>query len=65
MDTMKNYPSILRTEYALALLSDRDENKAAQVLSRFKKIASTYPYPNDIQSEHELMLIAADQKNSL
>lgn len=65
MKSMKTFPSVLRTEYALALLSDRDENKAAQVLSRFEKIARTYPYPSDIQSERELMQIAADQKNSL
>jgi len=65
MKSMKTNPSVLRTEYLLALISDQDEKKAAQSLSRFEKAAKTYPYPNDIESERELIAIATEQKNSL
>ena len=52
---MKNFPSILRTEYVYALLAEKDEKKAEECLHRFNKIANNYPYPNDIESERELM----------
>lgn len=65
MKSMKTYPSVLRTEYLLALLSEQNEKKAAQILSRFEKVAKTYPYPSDIESERELIELALEQKNSL
>lgn len=52
---MKNFPSILRTEYAYALFAEKDEKKAGECLKRFDKMAKTYPYPNDIESERELI----------
>lgn len=52
---MKNFPSIIRTEYAYALLAEKDEKKALGCLKRFDKMAKTYPYPNDIVSERELV----------
>ena len=55
---MKNFPSILRTEYVYALLAEKDEQKACECLKRFNKIAKNYPYPNDIESERELMDVA-------
>lgn len=58
MKSMKNYPSVLRTEYVYALLSEKDRQKADEVRARFEKCALTYPYPNDVQSERELMEIA-------
>lgn len=65
MKSMKTYPSVLRTEYLLSLLSEQNEKKAAQILSRFEKVAKTYPYPSDIESERELIELALEQKNSL
>ena len=65
MKSMKTYPSVLRTEYALALLSEQNEMKTAQLLSQFEKMAKTYPYPSDIASERELMQLALEHKNSL
>lgn len=62
MKAMKQFPSVLRTQYALALLSEKDTAKAETVKSNFEKIAKTYPYPNDIASERALMEIA-EQKN--
>lgn len=58
MKAMKRFPSVLRTEYALALLFEKDAAKAEATKAKFEKIAKTYPYPNDIASERELMEIA-------
>lgn len=55
MQAMKNFPTVIRTEYAYALLADRDEAKANTYLKRMTKIAKTYPYPSDICSEQELV----------
>ena len=54
MKAMAGYPSVLRTEYALSLLHERDETKAAQLKKQFDKAATAYPYPSDIESEREL-----------
>ncbi len=59
MKAMKRFPSVLRTEYALALLSDRNAEKAEAVRAQFDKTARTYPYPSEIAGERELMDIAA------
>lgn len=58
MKSMKNYPSVLRTEYAYALLSQNDTARANAIKTQFEKCAKTYPYNSDIQSERELMEIA-------
>ncbi|MBO5036624.1 MAG: hypothetical protein J6D42_06055 [Clostridia bacterium] len=58
MKQMKNFPSVLRTEYVYALLCENDAAKAEKIRKQFENIAKTYPYPNDIQAERELMEIA-------
>lgn len=58
MKSMKSFPSVLRTEYAYALLREKDTAKTDQVKARFEKCAKAYPYPNEICSERELMEIA-------
>lgn len=58
MKQMKDYPGVLRTAYALALLGERDAAKAEAIRERFAARARTYPYPSEIQSEQELMQIA-------
>ena len=60
MKVMKKFPSVIRTEYAYALLSLHHEPKAKAAFELFEKIAKTYPYPNDIQSERELIKIAQE-----
>lgn len=47
---LKNLPTFIRTEYALAL--SKNEN-ADKYLKELDKIASTYPYQVDIDSEYE------------
>lgn len=55
---MKQYPSILRTEYAYALIAEENEEKAKTYETVFASCAEKYPYPGEIESERELMDIA-------
>ena len=58
MKASRTSPGVIRTEYAYALLDEKDQWKAHLAMERFENIAKSYPYPNDIQSERELMRIA-------
>lgn len=58
MKQMKNFLSILRTEYAYALLCEKDAAKVEKIKLQFEKGVKTYPYATDIESERELMEIA-------
>ena len=58
MKALKGQPSVLRTEYALALLRDDDAGKARTVAQRFDALARQYPYPVEIEAERELMRLA-------
>ena len=58
MKAMKRFPSVLRTQYILALLSEKDAAKAEAIKNEFEKVAKTYPYAQDIESEKNLMRIA-------
>lgn len=57
MKSMKKYPSILRTEYAIALLYENNVEKANNIKKEFDKISKNYPYQIDIDSEKELILL--------
>ncbi len=63
MQSMKTFPSVLRTQYAETLLRDHDTVKAAEILARFDRIAKKYPYPSDIESERDL-IHAAQEKSA-
>ena len=63
MKAMGSFPSVIRTEYAYAVLVDQDQKKAAKFMDAFERVAKTYPYPNDINSERELIQIV-DEKVS-
>ena len=58
MKAMAMQPSVIRTEYALALLADHDEKKAQNALERFEKAAGMHPYTCEIESERELIAYA-------
>lgn len=58
MKQMKKFPSVLRTEYVYALLYEKNKVKTDKIKEQFEKCAKTYPYPNDVQSERELMEMA-------
>lgn len=53
--SMKNYPTVLRTNYAYALLIENNLNKALDIKNKFMKISLNYPYEGDIKTELELM----------
>lgn len=61
MKSMKNFPTVIRTEYTYALLCEVDFAKAERIKAQFEKCAQTYPYENDIQSERELMEFAENK----
>lgn len=63
MKAMKNFPSVLRTEYAYALLAKKDTTEAERIMARFEKCARTYPYSNEINVERQFMADA--KENSL
>ena len=62
MKAMKNYPSVLRTEYAYALLSQKDIAQADKIKASFEKVAISYPYPQEIDGEREIMAFAEQIK---
>lgn len=58
MKAMKRFPSVLRTQYALALLWEKDVSRAETIKHDFEKAVKSYPYPHEIEAERDLMLIA-------
>lgn len=64
MKQMKNYPSVIRTEYLYALLAEKNIEKAEKLKAQFEKCAEKYPYPSGIESERELIEIGEKQKIS-
>ena len=58
MKAMKKFPSVIRTEYALALLFENDADRAQSLLNDFEKIAKSYPYKPDIEGERTLINMA-------
>ena len=64
LKAMKTFPFAVRTEYVYALLREKDEEKAAKLLETFDEVAKSYPYPSDVESERELMVLAAESNSS-
>ena len=58
MKNMKKYPSVLRTQYAYALLGEGDRAKAEKLEGQFRKVGKSYPYPVEWEGERELMDLA-------
>ena len=59
---MRTFPSVIRTEYAR--LVEKDQGKAGKAMEAFEKVAKTYPYPNDMNSERELIQIAEEKASA-
>ena len=55
MRAMPDNLSILRTQYAAALLRDHDESAASALLARFNKACAKHPHPQEIDSEREIL----------
>ena len=55
MKAMKNNPTILRCQYAVARLLKQDDGEAQAVKKRFELCAKTHPFVSDIESEREIL----------
>ncbi len=55
MKAMKNFPAVLRTQYAYALLIEQDKTKAEGFKNQFEKAAKNYPLEGEVESEWELI----------
>lgn len=53
--SMKTFPSVVRTQYAYALVIENDEKKAAKLKKQFEMIMKKHPYEGEIESEWELV----------
>lgn len=60
MKAMTDYPSVIRTEYAHALISQKDRQKAERFQDQFEEMARSYPHPVEVESERELMDLAEE-----
>ena len=60
MHAMRTFPAVIRTEYAIALLAENDENKAAKILEEFDKKTKNYPYQQDAAFERGLIFKALE-----
>lgn len=58
MKLMKNSSTVMRIQYAYALLAERDRLSAERIKARFEKICKKAPYSSDVQAERELMELA-------
>ncbi len=55
MQSMKAYPSVIRTRYIIALLRDKDERAAEDILAFFNKKTKSFPYRQDVECELALI----------
>ena len=55
MKSMRRSPSVLRTQYAIAAIYEKDMARVESIRGEFEKISKTYPYPQEIKFEISLM----------
>lgn len=55
MNSMKNYPAVLRTQYAYALNIEKDVVKAEKIKRRFENIMKTYPIQGELNVERQFI----------
>lgn len=55
---MLSHPSVIRLQYAYALLAQHDEEAAQKQQERFEKVARSYPNACEIEGERELLAYA-------
>ncbi len=55
LSLMAKNPSVIRTQYAHALLCEKNAEKAKTYRESFEKLAKKYPYKGDIESERGLL----------
>lgn len=55
MKSMKNFPSVLRTQYAYALVIENDAEKAEKLKKQLEKITKNHPFEGEVESEWEFV----------
>ncbi len=60
MKSMKQSISVVRTEYLIARIIEMDEKKADKLMRVFEKTSKNYPFPQDIETERELISLAIE-----
>ena len=55
MKAMKSFPSVIRTEYAIARLVNKNDEESDKIIARFEAGSKKYPFSADLESERELM----------
>ena len=60
MKAMKGQLPIHRTDYAYALLAEKDAAKAEKHLKAFDKVAKHYPHQQEVEGERELIALAKE-----
>ena len=60
MKAMKGQLPIHRTDYAYALLAEKDAAKAEKHLKAFDKVAKHYPHPQEVEGERELISLVQE-----
>ena len=64
MKALRSCIDILRGEYAIALLYDKDEAKAQKHLAAFEKLAKNYAYTGELETQRDLIaMIQTKAKN--
>lgn len=58
---MKNFPSVIRTQYAVAMLKDQDMQAAEKHLQHFEQMAKTYPRFHELESERDMIHLAQEK----
>ncbi|MGI5106397.1 M50 family metallopeptidase [Treponema socranskii] len=64
MKRMKNVPSVIQTEYAYALLVEKDVREASRIKARLEKISKKYPFPAEIDTAKKLITRADEISKS-
>ena len=65
MKAMAAFPSILRFEYAKALLKHEDLTQAQKIKGKFDRSCRTYPNKGSIESEKELIALVDSRYEAL
>ena len=55
MNVMRTSPQVLRTEYAISKLSDRNGDKAAEIKKKLEASLKAHPYRGEAEGERELI----------
>ena len=53
MKSMKSFPAVIRTEYAIARLVNKNDEETSKIMARFESVAKKYPFSADLESERE------------